>query len=157
RAAVGHEGDAVLADAEGVQERAALGRGAVSGDPLAFSPEPVDEGEQASPEVVYSAAEGPVRFEIRDSPSPLLFEQGVPGRALVATFAVPDEEPQRSAVDGQALDVLQYEPVAREQGHEGGDREVAEVLVVDRVELQAVEEVLEVRDLDHGDAPGLEQ
>ncbi len=57
----------------------------------------------------------------------------------------------------QTLDVEEVEAVAGERAASGGEREVAKVLVVDRVELSAVDERHEVRKLDRDDALGREQ
>ena len=56
-------------------------------------------------------------------------------------------------MDRNALGVGDDQPVSRHAALEGGQREVAQVLVVDRVELAPVEQVLDVRHLDHGN-PG---
>jgi hypothetical protein len=68
-----------------------------------------------------------------------------------------DEDPQRAAVDGDALHVVQEQALAREQLAQRRGREVAEVLVVDRVELEVLEEVAQVRRLDDGGAVRPEQ
>ena len=52
-------------------------------------------------------------------------------------------------MDREPLDVLHPQTVLLEEPVERGQRVVAEVLVVDRVELDAVEQVLHVRHLDH--------
>ena len=57
-------------------------------------------------------------------------------------------DPQRAAVDRQPLDTADAQAVPREEPVERGQREVAEVLVVDRVELAAVDQVLDVGRLD---------
>ena len=55
------------------------------------------------------------------------------------------------------LDVVDEEVMPPEQVVESGQREIAEVLVIDGVELAMVEQVLQVGRLDHGDAAGLHQ
>jgi hypothetical protein len=57
---------------------------------------------------------------------------------------------------GQRLDVEDAQPVAREGPLHGQQREVAVVLVVDRVELHLADEVEEMRELDRQHARRLE-
>ena len=47
--------------------------------------------------------------------------------------------------------------VTLEEVHERGERVVSEMLVIDRVELAAIDHLLDVRDLEHGDAVILEE
>ena len=63
-----------------------------------------------------------------------------------------DEHPQRPAVRRQFLDVEHVEPVAREDPLDAEQRVVHEVLVVDRVELVALDQPGKMRDLDREDA-----
>src|SRR5262249_10969190 len=56
----------------------------------------------------------------------------------------------------QALDIDNLHPVRREQMMERGERVIAKMLVIDRIELNLVEQVLDVRSLDDADAAGLE-
>src|SRR6185312_15991542 len=44
------------------------------------------------------------------------------------------------------------QPMAAEQGTQGRDREITQVLVVDRIELSMLDEILDVRALDDGDS-----
>ena len=60
-------------------------------------------------------------------------------------------------MDVDPLDTVQIQPMAPEQAFDRGDREVAEMLVIDRVELAVVDQVAHVVHLDHGDAVVLEQ
>ena len=57
----------------------------------------------------------------------------------------------------QLIDVEELETVRREHLARGQEREVREVLVIDRVELVALHEAQEVRDLDRRDAVGRER
>ena len=137
-----------------VQQRAALGRRAVGGDARARRPSARRAARRAPPRARRRAsANASYGVERRRRPSPP--PRRAASRHRVRRLAhVPGggEDPQRAAVDRDALDVDDDEPVAREQRVERGEREVAEVLVVDRVELAAVDHVLDVRRLDHRDA-----
>ena len=64
---------------------------------------------------------------------------------------------QRSAVRGNFLDVEDAEAVGREDAARSGEREVREVLVVDRVELVLFDESREVRELHRDHTVGLQQ
>ncbi len=52
-----------------------------------------------------------------------------------------EEKAQRATVNGHALDVVQIQPMLPEQFIQRRDREVAEVLVVDRVEFHMIDEI----------------
>ncbi len=60
-------------------------------------------------------------------------------------------------MDRDELNVGDRESVSGEQRVKRLQREVAEVLVVDRVELDLVDELPDVRNLDHGDAVRLQE
>ena len=77
--------------------------------------------------------------------------------ALQGRFDLFDEQPQRAAVDGQAPHVVQEQPVPAQQVVDRRHREVAQVLVVDGVELAVVDQVAHVGKLDDRHAVGLEQ
>ena len=57
----------------------------------------------------------------------------------------------------ELLDVEEREAVVREDGRHGEEREVREVLVVDRVELVVLHQLQQVRELHRDDAVGREQ
>jgi hypothetical protein len=65
---------------------------------------------------------------------------------------VAGEEPERAPVDRDPLEVVHLEAVAPEERLEGAERVVEDVLVVDRVELELLDQVSEVRALQDGDA-----
>ena len=65
---------------------------------------------------------------------------------------VRDEDAQRAAVDREMLHVDDLQPGALEQRDERMRRVIEEVLVVDRVELELVDQVAHVRGLDDRDA-----
>src|SRR6266851_544939 len=111
-----------------------------------------------------------VLFEVREEPAQLTFQLPHPGSELgVELYAVEagrpfllkqlanrirrrarasDVELQRATVDRKTLDVDDGEPVPAEQRLQRDEREVAEVLVVDRVELERLDHRLDVGDLD---------
>ena len=66
-------------------------------------------------------------------------------------------DPQRSAVGRQLVDVVQRQAVGGEDLFGRHEREVGEVLVVDRVELLLGHQTHEVRELDGDDPARLEQ
>ncbi len=65
---------------------------------------------------------------------------------------MPRVDPQRAAVRRKLLDVEQLEPGLRERALDGDEREVREVLVVDRVELGLLDQPQQVRELHRHDA-----
>ncbi len=67
-----------------------------------------------------------------------------------------DEEAQRAAVDLGALHVVEVEAVLAEELVQGGDGEVAQVLVVDGVELDVIDQIDNVGALDDGHAGRLQ-
>ena len=69
----------------------------------------------------------------------------------VAVSSKPD--PQRPSVDRDAVDSFDAQAHRLRKGEKGVDREVAQVLVVDRVVLQSVEELADVRHFDNDGAP----
>ena len=74
---------------------------------------------------------------------------GSDGHARSLRPRLPDVPAQRAAVQvGEVLDVVEEQPVPAHEGVDRGAREVAEVLVVDRVELAVVDQVADVRVLD---------
>ena len=58
------------------------------------------------------------------------------------------EHAQRAAVTRQLLDIDQLEPLRPEDRTDGMEREVREVLVVDRVVLEVLDQLREVRELE---------
>ena len=68
-----------------------------------------------------------------------------------------DEQPQRAAVDRHQLDIAYEQAVTTAKCLHRAHGIIAEVLVIDRVELQLVDEIAHIWRLDHGDATRLEQ
>src|SRR5579871_4605248 len=64
---------------------------------------------------------------------------------------------QRPAMGPQLLDIEESEAVRRGDALGGEEREIREMLVIDRVELVLGDEPHEMRDLDGGDAARLHQ
>ncbi len=85
----------------------------------------------------------------------LFAEQLMHRRAPVLTGL--DIEAQRAAVDRDAADVVDEEAVRLEERVGAGHREIAQMLVVDRVEFIIVDQGLDVGTLDHGHACVLQQ
>ena len=61
--------------------------------------------------------------------------------------------PAAPSVDRDAVDSFDAQAHRLRKGEKGMDREVAQVLVVDRVVLQSVEELADVRHFDNDGAP----
>src|SRR5690349_19488717 len=88
-----------------------------------------------------------INIGVVDTPSPLLLEQPFDRRPIVTALlvlrllpalqriGVCRKEADRSAMNGQSFDVNEAEAVRREQPIERRQRKVAEVLVIDGVEL----------------------
>ena len=68
-----------------------------------------------------------------------------------------DEQPQRTAMDRHQLDIAYEKAMTPAERLDRAHGIVAEVLVIDRVELELADEITHVRGLDHGDAIWLEQ
>ena len=160
RVAVDRELEEVRTDAAVVEQRVPLARGAVAGDracPRAGG----RSGTRADATSVSSPAArtpcGPRACRIR-APARARASSSTArltaSRALARSLRV---EAQRSAVALQLVDVEDLEAVGREHLRRGEEREVREVLVVDRVELVALHEPQEVRHLDRHDAVRREQ
>src|SRR4051812_2809482 len=72
-------------------------------------------------------------------------------------LAASNREPEGPSMDLDASHLRDREAVSGEKAIERGGGEVAEVLVVDRVELAAIEHLLYVGDLDHRNSVGAEE
>src|SRR6478752_2609306 len=68
-----------------------------------------------------------------------------------------DEQAQRTAVDRYQLDVGYDEAMTPAKRLDRARGIIAEVLMVDRVELQLVDKIVQIRRFDDGNAPGFEQ
>ena len=79
---------------------------------------------------------------------------GDPRRGRLARMR--DEQPQRAAMNRQQLDVADREPMPAAERFDRAHGVIAEVLVIDGVELELGDEVADIGRLDHGDAVGLE-
>ncbi len=100
-------------------------------------------------------AKSSIATEPRDAPARLLVEQAA---HRLGRFALTGgEDAQRPAVDRQPFDIDNRQAMAAEEVIERGERVVAEVLVIDRIELAVVDHLLDVRRLDHRDAVLLEE
>ena len=54
---------------------------------------------------------------------------------------MPGEQPQRTAVDGQAFDVENFQSMPREQRLQRDEAEIKNVFVINRVELRLLDEI----------------
>ena len=87
---------------------------------------------------------------------PLLLRRKQVLHALADAVDRLHEQPDRAAVHGHPLDLVQVQPVAAEQLVQRRHGEVAQMLMIDRVELAVVNEVHQIRTLDHRHAVILE-
>ena len=149
----------VGADAAVVEQRVALAGRAVAGDPLALAPPGDQELEQAPLGLLDLRGEREVRLErveaeralARDEVVHALLDRPGAGRPALRV------EPQRAAV---RLELARRRRArgrgAAKHALRGQEREVLEVLVVDRVELVVLDQPQQVRHLDRHDALGRE-
>ena len=154
--AVDDEVDELGPDAGVVEERAALGGGAVGRDALPLALQPVEQRGQLRTNRLHPVAERCVVRQVGEALLALGLEERPRGILLVRGTA--DPPAQGAAVQArEVLDRVEVQPVAAHQGVDRRAREVAEVLVVDRVELAVVDQVADVGVLDRGDAVVREQ
>ncbi len=132
-AAIGHQG-------------ASLGRRTVSDDLRALLLELLELGHEVALDRLHLLREPPIEREGVDAP--LLFVLQEAFDRVARVFLPLDEEAQRASVDVGQNDVVQEETVTPEELVQRRHREVAEVLVVDGVELPLVDEVEQVGTLD---------
>src|SRR5215472_17216655 len=142
---VSHEFERLPTDTDVVQKGGTLGGGAVGGDAPAGL---LEFGQQAG-ELCFERLHSPGKIDQRflpiHTPGSFVFQQPVyrvPGLSRQR-----DEEAKRTAVDGNALDLPELKAKAPDQPVECRDREVAKVLMIDRIELCAPDQVPEVRHL----------
>ena len=110
---------------------------------------------QRLPQATRPVGEAQVRLGTIKAGSFLGFEQ--PPHCRLHGRAPADIDAQRAAVDRQLTNVVDEESVPSEQVIERGDRKVAEVLVIDRVELAVLDQVDHVGHLENRDPAGLLQ
>ena len=67
-----------------------------------------------------------------------------------------NEQPQRAAVDGHEFDIANHQPMPPAERLDRAQGVIAEMLVIDGVELELGDEVADVGRLDDGNALGLE-
>ncbi len=104
---------------------------------------------------MHPVGKAPVVLDGRDTRILLIGEQRFQARGR--GFHRLDKQPQRSAVDLGALHVVQVKAMIAEKPRQRRHREVAEMLVIDGVELALLDQVDDVRRLDDGHACGLQQ
>jgi hypothetical protein len=154
--AVDHEVDQVGVDAGVVDQRGALGRRPVGGDRLALRLEVAQQGQEAVADAFDPGGEVLVVADVEHAQLLLLTQ--VPLHVVAGLVVLAEVPAEGAPVEvGEVLDVVEEQPVAAHQGVDGGAREVAEVLVVDRVELAVLDEVADAGVLDRDHARLLEQ
>ena len=144
--------------ADVVEERVALGGGAVAADPLAGALGGDEELERAELDAERRLGEAAVALE-RIETRPLLVAEhlGDSRRLGVARAGMGHEHPQRAAVGRHFLDIEDAQTDApRHLGHHD-ERQVGEMFVVDLIELQTLDLLEQVRELERRDALRLQQ
>ncbi len=104
---------------------------------------------------MHPVGKAPVVLDGRDARVLLIGEQRFQARGR--SFDRLDKQPERSAVDFGALHVVEVQTMIAEKPRQRRHRKVAEVLVVDGVELAFLDQVDNVGRLDDGDPVGLQQ
>lgn len=144
--------DGIAVQAARVQKHNGLRRSAVAGDGLPASHEIPNEPSDRHACGIDAVRELRIAAGSRDAPPRLALQHGDDALRREACARRPREHAERAAVHGDALDVDDIESVPGKKRGESGEREVAEVFVVDRVELQPVDEFAKVGNLDRYDA-----
>ena len=151
RVPVDGEVDEVRPDAAVVEQGVPLARGAIAGDGRALALQPDKEIEDAALGLLHLGREAAVPVDVGE-PEGLLGRPAAPSpKGATGWVEVPlvvGVHPQRSAVRRDLLDVEHLETVPGEDGGDGMEREVREVLVIDGVELVLVDEPQHVGELE---------
>ena len=146
RVPIADEADQVGPEVARIREDDALRCGAVGGDHRAGRRELRDEAVQLGAQPRNVAGELREARRVGDSPRGLLGDELLDGGGRLRS--VSDGHSERAPVHRQPFDVANRQSMRLQQPHERRHGEVREVLVVDRVELEPVDEVAEVRHLD---------
>src|SRR6185437_8536672 len=133
-----------------VEHDGALGRRSIARDAGAATLQVLQERGQLRADGGHAYGEARVVGKTVKS-QPALALQVFPRRASRPRVLL-DEQPKGSAVNGERLDAVQKQAVALEQIAQRGDREVAQVLVIDRIELAVIDEVAYIRRFDDRDS-----
>ena len=149
RVAVDRVVEEVGPDPAVVEERVPLARRPVADDLLALAPKPNQEVEKRAFRLLDVLGEAHVALRRAETCLLLAREQlGYgPGR-LVRAARLLRIDAKRAAVRPQLLDVVDLEPVGAQDLGGRPEREVREMLVVDRVVLKPVEQTEQVRKLE---------
>ena len=143
-----------------IEQRVALGGGAVGRHRLAFALGLREELAQRAPAHLDPLGKTASMHRGRPIRPPLPAPAALRSRALScrsARRAVGGKNAQRAAVRRQLLDVVNPQAVAPEHLFDGVEREVRIVLVVDRVELDLLDQFEEMGKFDGRRAGGLQQ
>src|SRR4029077_2630090 len=130
--------DLGVTEAACVQQDDGLGRGAVPRHPLARRDELSYERADRRANLVRRMRELGEPRVIADTPLLLALEHHGDVRGRESSVRT-RQDTERATVDRQMLDVDHVEPTGREKRLERREREVTEMLVVDRVELEPVD------------------
>src|ERR1700722_947778 len=140
--------------AEGEQS-GGLGRCCIAGNRLAFALQVFQQGGELVTDGMHPVSKALVVLDGRDTR--VLFVREDRFQTSGGSFHRLDEQPEGSAVDLGALHVVQEKAMITEQAGKRRHREIAEMLVVNGVELALLDQVDNVRRFNHCDAGGLQQ
>jgi hypothetical protein len=159
RTAIDGERQQLGSDAAIVQQRAGLCRRAVAGDRSAGTPRLDQEFQYPAFQVDHARGEPVIDRQIGQPDGDLSGQKGqqplrAPSRA---GGGVAGMDAQRPAMCRQAFGVEHAQPVPREHLVDHVQREIGEVLVIDRIELCLGDQPLEVGKLDGDHAGRLQQ
>ena len=140
-AAIHDEIQRLLAQFKKVQQRAALGRGTVSRDRFALLFELREQGAQRPFDFQHARGKALVIRQRADALGLFIGQQGWHRGFDAVRAGVAGEQAQRSAVDGQFFNAENFQSVPREQRLQRREREIENVLVVNRVELGVFDEI----------------
>nr|WP_265691092.1 hypothetical protein [Streptomyces griseolus] len=148
----------VGAEATDVEDRGALGGGPVARDPLALCEQGADKDGQFLADGPDPPGELPVGGVAVESGPVLRRDQFADGAGdRPPCLGTAGEHQEGAAVHREPLHVEKTQSVPGEEGVEGAEQEVREVLVVDGVEGVLLQQVHRVGDLDREDAVRGEQ
>jgi hypothetical protein len=154
-APVDDEINRALVDPEEVEEGGPLRRCAVRSDPRALAFQLAEQRNELVLESGDPRREVFVELERRNVLR-LFRKHRLNTRVSRACAGLREEDADRATVDREAFDVMNLEAVASCELVESREREIAKVLVVNRVELAVLDEVAHVRAFDDRDSTAVE-
>src|SRR4029079_7296367 len=139
------------ADSGVVEERVALSRRAVAANALSLRLGLDEDGEELLLGALYLAGKIGIGGDSLKPAAALLRQHiGHPDGNREPRVLMSEIDAERSAMRRQSLDVDQREPRGRSKAGHGAEREIGEMLVIDRIELVLVHQALKMRHL-YGD------